>query len=94
MEQVLFDEADVPSQESIESTIFSLPTDILTERQAQVLTLMFRDNMAPKEIATKLDINTRTVRSIKFQALNRLREHYSAVTQRHSLKEEARRKTA
>ncbi|MDD3311600.1 sigma-70 family RNA polymerase sigma factor [Pseudodesulfovibrio sp.] len=57
---------------------FSLPAGVLTGRQAEIITLLFRDGFSTGETAIRLDITTRTVRSLKFQALARLRAHYGA----------------
>lgn len=78
MEAVLTDSPAVRTEGSVESTLFSLPTGVLTDRQTQIITLLYKEGLVPGEIAEKLDITSRTVRSIKFQALTRLREHYGA----------------
>lgn len=57
---------------------FSLPAGVLTGRQAEIITLLFRDGFSTGETALRLGITTRTVRSLKFQALARLRAHYGA----------------
>lgn len=53
-----------------------LPSQLLTARQALVLTLLFEDDLDPDEVAVILKINVQTVRSIKHQALARLRAAY------------------
>lgn len=53
-----------------------LPAQLLTARQALVLTLLFEDDLDPDEVAVFLKINVQTVRSIKHQALARLRAAY------------------
>lgn len=50
-----------------------IPPGVLTERQRQVLDLFFRDGLEAAEIADELGIEQRTVRSLKHQALKRLR---------------------
>lgn len=50
-----------------------LPKDLLTARQALVLTLLFEDDLDPDEVAQMLKVSTQTVRSIKHQGLARLR---------------------
>ena len=57
---------------------FSLPAGVLTARQTEVITLYFKEGLTACEIAAGLDITARTVRSLKFQALERLRAHYGA----------------
>ena len=78
MESVL---TDVPAGNSgggLETAMFSLPSGVLTNRQAEVVTLLYKDGLVACEIARRLDISPNTVRSIKFQALDRLRAHYGA----------------
>ena len=82
MESVLDDAA--PEEEGAVPPVFSLPSGVLTDRQAQVITLLFREGMVAKEVAEALSISTRTVRSIKFQALERLRNHYGAASDAHA----------
>lgn len=82
MESILFDDETLSTEGSVESAIFSLPAGVLTDRQTEVITLLFRDDLVPGEIAAQLGITARTVRSIKFQALDRLRTHYGASTPR------------
>lgn len=80
MELVLTDTLPETAQDSIDNNLFSLPAGVLTDRQTQVITLYYREGMVAGEIAAALDITSRTVRSIKFQALERLRNHYGTVT--------------
>lgn len=60
----------------------SLPPGVLTPRQAEVVSLFFGEDMEAGEIADRLGISPRTVRSIKFQALERLRRHYATAADR------------
>jgi RNA polymerase sigma-70 factor (ECF subfamily) len=53
-----------------------LPQGVLTDRQRQVLVLGFQEGLDALEIAGRLGISPRTVRSLKFQALERLRTHF------------------
>jgi RNA polymerase sigma-70 factor (ECF subfamily) len=78
MESVL---SDVPARSSdggLEAAMFSLPAGVLTDRQAEVVTLFYKEGLVAGEIARRLGITPPTVRSIKFQALDRLRAHYGA----------------
>jgi len=84
MESVLSDSHPANSAHTVDAVIFSLPAGVLTDRQAEVITLLYREEMVPCEIAEKLGITTRTVRSIKFQALGRLRAYYGASSNSHS----------
>lgn len=78
MESVLTDEPLRNPEGGLDTSLFSLPAGVLTDRQAEVLTLFFKEGLIACEIARKLGITSRTVRSIKSQALNRLRIHYGA----------------
>ena len=49
--------------------------DCLTERQRQVLQMLFEQNMTVEEAAARLEVDPQTVRSTKHKALSRLREH-------------------
>jgi RNA polymerase sigma-70 factor (ECF subfamily) len=80
MEEVLSETGPPHTEGGVDAGLFSLPAGVLTDRQAQVITLIFKDGMDTGEIATALDITCPTVRSIKFQALERLRKHYGAAT--------------
>ncbi|GFK94364.1 ECF RNA polymerase sigma factor SigX [Fundidesulfovibrio magnetotacticus] len=55
-----------------------LPPGVLTERQAHVLTLLFDQDLDVDEVAQALSVQAQTVRSLKHQALERLRGHYGA----------------
>lgn len=77
MESILTDSEDTTSG-GVGETPFTLPVGVLTDRQSEVITLFFRDELITGEIAARLGITSRTVRSIKFQALERLRAHYGA----------------
>lgn len=55
-----------------------LPRRILSERQTQILRLLFDEGLEPAEVSRALNITAQTVRSLKHQALERLREHYCA----------------
>ncbi|MGE4424209.1 MAG: RNA polymerase sigma factor [Pseudodesulfovibrio sp.] len=78
MESVLTDAPPRSSEGGLEAAMFSLPAGVLTDRQAEVITLFYKEGLIACEIAQRLGITSRTVRSIKFQALDRLRSHYGA----------------
>ncbi len=92
MESVLEEEATPRTEGSLDSTMFSLPAGVLTDRQEQVITLFFKEGMVAGEIASVLDITSRTVRSIKFQALERLRNYYGAANALHTFEETTERR--
>lgn len=92
MESVL-EESETPDTEgSKDPAMFSLPTGVLTERQEQVITLLFKEGLVPGEVADALNITARTVRSIKFQALERLRNYYGAANALHTFEEPTERR--
>ncbi len=96
MESVLSDSGSLQTEGGIDSTLFSLPSGVLTSRQTEVITLFFKEGLITCEIATCLGITSRTVRSIKFQALERLRNHYETSAAVHLLQttDETRRKVS
>lgn len=51
-----------------------LPPDLLSERQALILTLIYEDDMDVAEVAAMLRIEAQTVRSQRHKALARLRD--------------------
>ena len=56
------------------------PSGVLTERQVTVMRLLFDKDLDVATVATALGITAQTVRSIKHQALKRLRDHYGEAT--------------
>lgn len=64
-------EAEEPEEEP------EFPEGVLTERQLTVLRLLFCKDYDVAMAADALGIKAQTVRSIKHQALTRLRDHYS-----------------
>ncbi|MCJ2164545.1 sigma-70 family RNA polymerase sigma factor [Pseudodesulfovibrio sp. S3] len=89
MESILTDSEKLCSQDGIDTTLFSLPAGVLTNRQTEVITLFFKEGMVACEIAAALNITSRTVRSIKFQALDRLRNHYGTATPLEAIQDRA-----
>jgi len=53
-----------------------LPPQLLSDRQAQVLKMLYNEGMETLEIAQALRVSPQTVRSTKHQAIERLREYY------------------
>ncbi|BDQ36982.1 hypothetical protein SYK_13420 [Pseudodesulfovibrio nedwellii] len=84
-ESVLTETHHITEEPNIDAAIFSLPAGVLTARQTEVITLLFKEGMVACEVATALGITARTVRSIKFQALNRLRTYYGATPALHEI---------
>ncbi len=55
-----------------------LPLELLSPRQRQILHMLFDQDMDVEEIAVALNVHRQTVRSLKHQALERLRQHLRA----------------
>jgi len=53
------------------------PEGLLTERQSTILRLLFYKDYDVPMVAEALGVKAQTVRSIKHQALSRLREHFA-----------------
>lgn len=73
LEETLAAAEDVPFGGRLE-----LPRGLLTDRQRQILHLLFDEDMDVVEVAAALSVQAQTVRSLKHQALTKLREHYGA----------------
>jgi RNA polymerase sigma-70 factor (ECF subfamily) len=58
------------------------PPGVLTQRQTQILEMSFVEGLKSVEIAEKLKIKSGTVRSIKHQSINKLREYLDIHTKR------------
>ncbi len=57
--------------------VLSLPRDLLTPRQAYVLHLAYEKDASTREIAELMDLHPQTIRSMRNNALARLRWHYA-----------------
>lgn len=55
-----------------------LPLELLSPRQRQILHMLFDQDMDVEEVAVALNVHRQTVRSLKHQALERLRQHLRA----------------
>jgi RNA polymerase sigma-70 factor (ECF subfamily) len=55
-----------------------VPPDLLTERQALVIKLLYERDMEVADVAKMLRIDAQTVRSTHHKALSRLRDHFGA----------------
>ncbi|MUM76774.1 sigma-70 family RNA polymerase sigma factor [Pseudodesulfovibrio sp. F-1] len=60
----------------------NLPPGVLTDRQEEILSLFFGEDMEAGEISDRLGISPQTVRSLKSQALERLRRHHATAAAR------------
>ncbi|QGY39557.1 sigma-70 family RNA polymerase sigma factor [Pseudodesulfovibrio cashew] len=78
MEAILSERHPARTFQTVDAVLFSLPAGVLTGRQTEVITLLFKEGLETGEVAQRLGITNRTVRSLKFQALERLRDHYGA----------------
>ena len=77
----LQEETGAETVQAVETGTFNLPVGVLTERQEEVITLYFKSGLKAGEIADRLGITSPTVRSIKHQALERLRDHFTRTMQ-------------
>lgn len=57
---------------------FSIPEDLLSKRQSEVIRMIFWGDLKAVEVAQHLGITARTVRSLKHQAILKLRRHFGA----------------
>lgn len=89
LRQENLDEHEEPADESEPAQEFPLPRGVLTARQEEVLTLALRDGWETRDIARKLNVTEETVRSTKFQAIERLRKHYGIAQETAEHKERA-----
>ncbi len=55
-----------------------IPPDLLTERQALIVKLLYERDMEVVDVAKMLHVDAQTVRSTHHKALLRLREHFKA----------------
>ncbi|WP_291327515.1 sigma-70 family RNA polymerase sigma factor [Desulfovibrio sp. UCD-KL4C] len=70
-----------PTIDIPKSTI-TIPNGLLSERQNQVIKMVFWGDMRSVEVAEQLGISPQTVRSIKHQAIAKLRRYFGAETER------------
>ena len=89
MQHENIEEHEEPAGENEPAQEFPLPPGVLTGRQEEVLTLALRDGWETRDIARKLSVTEETVRSTKFQALERLRKHYGIAQETAEHKERA-----
>jgi RNA polymerase sigma factor (sigma-70 family) len=59
-----------------------LPPGLLSEGQRRVLTMLYEEDLDVAEAAAALNVQAQTVRSLKHQALTRLRAHYGVHSDR------------
>lgn len=64
----------VPPVEPVEK--LRLPTELLSPRQREILTMLYDRDMEVAEIATALGIDAQTVRSMHHKAMLKLRAHF------------------
>ncbi|WP_320008102.1 RNA polymerase sigma factor [Maridesulfovibrio sp.] len=61
-----------------EKNDFNIPEGLLSERQNEVVRMIFWGDLNAVEVAEQLGITSCTVRCIKHQAIQKLRRHFSA----------------
>jgi RNA polymerase sigma-70 factor (ECF subfamily) len=64
----------VPPVEPVDK--LRLPTDLLSPRQREILTMLYDRDMDVAEIAASLNIDAQTVRSMHHKAMLKLRAHF------------------
>ena len=64
---------DAPHEQP-QSVEDEVPVQVLSDRQRQVVELLFERQLSVEQVATVLGVNPQTVRSMKHKALSRLRQ--------------------
>ncbi|WP_421900822.1 RNA polymerase sigma factor [Maridesulfovibrio sp.] len=72
---------DIPELEK-DKVELNLPVGLLSKRQDEVVRMIFWGDLKAVEVAEQLGITSRTVRCIKHQAIQKLRRHFSAASER------------
>lgn len=67
------DESELGRTQQPAMRALELPLDILSARQALILKLLFEFDLPVEDVASRLQIEAQTVRSLKHKALSRLR---------------------
>ncbi|WP_320172829.1 sigma-70 family RNA polymerase sigma factor [Maridesulfovibrio sp.] len=70
------------AEQKNEKIDFNFPEEILSNRQKEVVRMIFWEDLKAVEVAEQLGITSRTVRCIKHQAIQKLRRYFSAATKR------------
>lgn len=76
------DEYEESTAVDIPKSTITIPKGLLSERQNQVVKMVFWGDMRSVEVAEQLGISPQTVRSIKHQAIAKLRRYFGAETER------------
>ncbi|WP_051677152.1 RNA polymerase sigma factor [Maridesulfovibrio frigidus] len=79
---LLIDEYTEPSVVEVQSYTIKIPRGMLSERQTQVIKMIFWGDLRAVEVAEQLGISPQTVRSIKHQAITKLRRYFGAESER------------
>ena len=58
----------------------TLPTDLLSPRQREILAMLYDRDMDVSEVAATLQIDAQTVRSMHHKAMLKLRVHFGVAT--------------
>ena len=75
-ETVALDEELPASRDEAADDFPEIPESLLSDRQRQILDMLYAKDMDVAEVAIALGVQAQTVRSLKHQALTRLRRHF------------------
>ena len=68
----------VDAQAPPDTDLPEIPRDILSPRQALVLTLLYDKDLDVPEAAEQMGVDTQTIRSLRHKALEKLRRHFAS----------------
>lgn len=69
-------EDDYPAEQNESLARVDVPLEMLSERQRQVVQMLYYEDLDVSEVAQRLMIRNQTVRSLKHKALDKLRAHF------------------
>ncbi|GAB6035635.1 hypothetical protein JCM15519_01940 [Fundidesulfovibrio butyratiphilus] len=75
-ETVPLDEELPDRRDDVADGLPDIPQSLLSDRQRQILDMLYAKDMDVAEVALALGVQAQTVRSLKHQALTRLRRHF------------------
>ncbi|SDL37235.1 RNA polymerase sigma-70 factor, ECF subfamily [Maridesulfovibrio ferrireducens] len=79
---LIIDEYTEPSVVESQNYTLKIPRGMLSERQTQVIKMIFWGDLRAVEVAEQLGISPQTVRSVKHQAITKLRRYFGAESER------------
>lgn len=75
-ETVALDDELPARQDEVADDFPEIPESLLSDRQRQILDMLYARDMDVADVAVALGVQAQTVRSLKHQALTRLRRHF------------------